>query len=255
MGPLSGPNLQGWTWLSERESERLVRKENYKKRRKKKYNCFPSQRPILDRKFFKTAMNSTSMYWTVFDVSALWHFLGSKYALQYPLFSAVQRIVKNVPLGMMLSQLKYKFQWKSSSKPIRSFCIYINRKKWISSLGINSCHAHTKTRKPKRPNLKQECTDIHTSADFCQCEWTNTCIRKPIAIKYIVLFPSSAFLIENPQSISTLAVKLTLTYLLSTIPTDTPSFLPYLSVTKQSWSVPRKRREYRAKWTFEHEYM
>lgn len=71
MGPLSGPNLQGWTWLSERESERLVRKENYKKRRKKKYNCFPSQRPILDRKFFKTAMNSTSMYWTVFDVSAL----------------------------------------------------------------------------------------------------------------------------------------------------------------------------------------
>lgn len=195
-----------------------------------------------------------SMYRTVFDVSALWHFLGSKYyALQYPLFSAVQRIVKNVPLGMMLSQLKYKFQWKSSSKSIRSFCIYINRKKWISSLGINSHHAHTKTRKPKRPNLKQQHTETHTSAEFCQHTWTNACVRKPTAIKYIVLFPRSAFLIKNPQSISMLAEKLILTCLLSTIPTDT--ILPYLSVTKKSQSVPRKRREYRAKWTFEHEYI
>lgn len=74
---------------------------------------------------------------------------------RYPLSSAAQRIVMNLLLGMTLSQLKYKFQWKSSQKNYLVMLHWHKLGKWTLSLGIKSCHAW---RNLKRLNQKEQQT-------------------------------------------------------------------------------------------------
>lgn len=220
--------------LREKLREWWEKREKYKKRRKKKRNCFPSLCPILDRKLFKAALNSVSMYRTAFDVSALWHFLGSEhYALQYPLFSAVQRIVKNGPLGMTLSQLKYRFQWKSSPKIYLVILYWHKLGKWASSLGIHNCHAcieartesERKTDRRAGPLYTHLCRLLLARVDQSLCQ--NTTVITYLGVYNSVTAPIS--LLRNPRSISTLAERLTPTCLPSTVLTEA---LPFLTCHK-----------------------
>lgn len=133
-----------------------------------------------------------SMYWTVFDVNALWHFLGSGwFALQYPLSSAAQRIVKNVPLGMTLSQLKYEFQWNSSPKSIRPFCTYINWENGLSPGEYRAVTPASSQRNPKRLNLKEQQTKSSSSLQTPQQTSTSVHGPTPVSAKPLLLNTST----------------------------------------------------------------
>lgn len=112
--------------------------------------------------------------------------------------------------------------------------------KWTFTLGIKSCHACIKTKKPRKTESerkadKEQFLSTHASADFCWRAWTNTCVNKNTAIKYIDLFPSSitdiTSLLKNPQSTSMMAETF-LTNLLSLNSTYRHTVLPYLSAPK-----------------------